>query len=98
MDVSSSIVYPDGVPLMALLFKPFAAGLAGAFPEFWNLDSDLLFTPGILRVEDLRACAARAVFILSGSLPPFLWNGAKRGLNLQAAPLRRLNPTSPNCH
>src|SRR5262245_21242767 len=34
MDISSSIVYPDGVPLMALLLKPFQALLPEHFQYF----------------------------------------------------------------
>jgi hypothetical protein len=33
MDVSSSIVYPDGVPLMVLLFKLFAGRSSEEFTE-----------------------------------------------------------------
>jgi uncharacterized protein DUF6311 len=78
MEISSSIVYPDGIPLMALLFKPFKFLLPDHFQYFgiWLLICFLLqafFAWKILcklTENTWHKVFATFFFVLA---PPFIW-------------------------
>ena len=78
MEVSSSIVYPDGVPLMAMLLKPFSAVLPEHFQYFgiWILICYLLQAffawkiLGLVTDRSLHRSVAVLFFVLA---PAFTW-------------------------
>ena len=78
MDISSSIVYSDSIPLLAFIFKPFALFLPNPFQYFglWLLLCFILQgyfawrLVALLQLSPLASLAATLLFIFS---PPLFW-------------------------
>ena len=78
MDISSSIVYSDSIPLLAFIFKPFALLLPNSFQYFgiWLLLCFILQgyfawrLVALLKISPIASLAASLLFIFS---PPLFW-------------------------
>ena len=78
MDISSSIVYSDSIPLLAFLFKPFSALLPETFQYFglWLLLCFILQAyfawrlMALLQLSSVATIGATLLFVFS---PPMFW-------------------------
>lgn len=78
MDISSSIVYSDSIPLLAFLFKPFAAFLPETFQYFglWLLLCFILqsyFAWRLIALLQMPGIATIGAVILLLFSPPMFW-------------------------